>query len=223
MRSEATEPLELEFFLRDAESVARDLLGRFLVRRIEAHRRAVARIVEVEAYLGAADPASHAFGNRRTARTETMFLEGGVAYVYQIYGLHHCLNVVVGPEGQAGAVLVRAVEPVEGADWMRSNRGLDRPLRPGELGGGPGKLCQALAVDRKLDRASLRSGRLIVGAGEPVAERLVARGPRVGVDYAGEAAAWELRFAIAGHAEMSRPRLDVSLSRDRRSPRRADA
>jgi DNA-3-methyladenine glycosylase len=112
------DPVAPEFFLRDAESVARDLLGRYLVRSLEGERCAVAQIVEAEAYLGAGDPASHAFGNRRTARTRTMFRRGGVAYVYLIYGMHHCLNVVVGPEGEAGAVLLRGAEPIEGVDWV---------------------------------------------------------------------------------------------------------
>ena len=207
MSAEARRPLSEGFYLRDAETVAGDLLGRLLVRRIDSRRRAVARIVETEAYLGAIDPASHAWGGRRTARTSTMFLRGGVAYVYLIYGLHHCLNVVAGPEDEAQAVLIRAVEPVEQAEWMSGNRGFGSEVRPGQVGGGPGKLCQALAIDRSFDRASLIEGDLVIGEGRPVDPTGIARGPRIGVDYAGEAAAWPLRFAIRGHREMSRPRL----------------
>lgn len=136
-----------------------------------------------------------------------MYRAGGCAYVYLIYGMHHCLNVVTGPSGEANAVLLRAIAPVEGTEWMRTNRSLGEPVRPGAIGGGPGKLCQALAIDRTFDGISLLGGRLRCAAGEPVDETQVARGPRIGVDYAGEAAAWPLRFGVAGHGEMSRPRL----------------
>jgi DNA-3-methyladenine glycosylase len=187
--------------------VARDLLGRYLVRSLEGERCAVAQIVEAEAYLGAGDPASHAFGNRRTARTRTMFRRGGVAYVYLIYGMHHCLNVVVGPEGEAGAVLLRGAEPIEGVEWMCRNRGIVVRPRPGQIAGGPGKLCQALAVDRGFDGAPLGRGDLVLAAGVPVEVSKIAHGPRIGVDYAGVAASWPLRFALSGHPEMSRPRL----------------
>lgn len=207
MRSSELRPLDQRFYLRDAKTVARDLLGRVLIRSIGGKRRAVGRIVESEAYLGATDPASHASGGRRTARTSTMFLEGGVAYVYLIYGMHHCLNVVAGPSGEAQAVLIRAIEPLEGDGWMCRNRGLETPVRPGQIGGGPGKLCRALAIDRRFDAVSLRCGELIVGAGMPATEEQIVNGPRVGVGYAGEAARWALRFAIKGHPEMSRPLL----------------
>ena len=185
--------------------MARDLLGRYLVRSEEGETRAVARIVETEAYLGAPDAASHAAGGRRTARTETMYRAGGVAYVYLIYGMHHCMNVVAGAEGEAQAVLIRAVEPVVGADWMARNRDLKDAPKPGAIGGGPGKLCQALAVDRSFDGLSLREGPLVCASGEPAAAAEIASGPRIGVDYAGEAAQWELRFAIRAHPHMSRP------------------
>ena len=200
-------PLPDSFYRRDAETVASDLLGRFLVRSDSGRSLAVARVVEVEAYLGAPDAASHAFDGRRTRRTETMYRAGGVAYVYLIYGIHHCLNVVVGEEGEAQAVLIRAAEPVSGRRWMRHNRGLVDPERPGQIAGGPGKLCQALAIDRGADGVSLRKGDLVVAEGQPAATETIARGPRIGVDYAGEAAAWPLRFAVDGHPEMSRPLL----------------
>lgn len=201
------QPLGSSFYLRSAEEVAPDLLGRYLIRSVGGRRRAVARIVESEAYLGSIDAASHAAGGRRTPRTETMYRAGGIAYVYLIYGMYHCLNVVAGPDGEAHAVLVRAVEAVEGLEWMAANRGAEPPLAPGHLGGGPGKLCLALAIDRRHDGHRLDRGELVVAEGRPVASSRVARGPRIGVDYAGEAAAWPLRFAIAGHPEMSKPRI----------------
>jgi DNA-3-methyladenine glycosylase len=198
--------LPLSFYRRPAEAVARDLLGRFVVREV-AGVRLVVKLVETEAYLGAPDRASHAWGGRRTARNESLYLPGGHAYVYFIYGMHFCLNAVTGEAGEGGAVLLRAGEPVAGMDVLREHRGLARPPRPGDLGGGPGKLCQALAIDRALDGVRLDRGPLRIAAGEPVAEEAVARGPRVGVDYAGEAAAWPLRFAIRGNPHVSRPRL----------------
>lgn len=200
-------PLAGDFYLRPADEVAPDLLGRYLVRSVDGRRRAVARIVEAEAYLGRIDAASHAAGGRRTPRTETMYRRGGVAYVYLIYGMYHCLNVVAGPEGEAQAVLVRAIEAIEGLEWMGANRGAEVPPAPGHLGGGPGKLCIALAIDRGHDGVSLERGDLVCARGRPVEVSRIARGPRIGVDYAGEAASWPLRFAISGHPEMSRPLL----------------
>jgi DNA-3-methyladenine glycosylase len=198
--------LPRSFYRRPAEAVARDLLGRFVVRRTGG-RRLVLRLVEVEAYLGAPDRASHAWNGRRTPRVESLYLPGGHAYVYFIYGMHYCLNVVTGEAELGSAVLLRAGEAVEGAQAMAERRGLTRSPRPGDLAGGPGKLCQALAVDRAQDGVSLLVGELTLTRGEPVPDAAVATGPRIGVGYAKEAAEWPLRFAIAGHPEMSRPRL----------------
>ena len=198
-------PLPRSFYRRPAETVARDLLGRYLVRRLDGERLVV-RLVETEAYLGATDRASHAWDGRRTARNESLYLAGGHAYVYLIYGLHHCLNVVTGGPEVGSAVLLRAAEVVEGTGRMQRHRGLDRRPRPTDLAGGPGKLCQALAVDRAQDGVSLLRGELTVTRGAPVAAAEVAVGPRIGIDYAGEAAAWPLRFAESGNLEVSRPR-----------------
>lgn len=194
------------FFLRSATEVARDLLGRYLVRDLGGERLAV-RIVETEAYLGAIDRAAHTWAGLRTARNEAMYLAGGHAYVYFVYGMHFCLNVVTGPAEEAQAVLLRAGEPVIGEERMRLLRGLDGVVRPGQLAGGPARLCEALAVDRELNATTLWRGELRIAEGEPVADAAIASGPRVGVDYAGEAAAWELRFAIRENAHVSRPRL----------------
>jgi DNA-3-methyladenine glycosylase len=130
--------------------------------------------------------------------------------------MYHCLNVVAGPVERPHAVLIRAVEAVEGAEWMRCNRSRLSCFGPGDLGGGPGKLCQALAVDRSLDGTSLSRGVLRCAGGEPVAESLVTCGPRVGIDYAGEAAEWPLRFAVRGSLEVSKPRLDQPPAGDAR-------
>jgi DNA-3-methyladenine glycosylase len=198
-------PLPLSFYRRPAEEVARDLLGRWLVRRI-GRARLVLRLVEVEAYLGAPDRASHAWGGRRTARNESLYLPGGHAYVYFVYGMHWCLNAVTGDAGVGSAVLLRAGEPVAGEERMRAHRALAVAPRSGDLAGGPAKLCQALLVDRRFDGRRLDAGPLQLTAGEPAPPSAVVAGPRIGVAYAGEAAGWPLRFAIAGNPHVSRPR-----------------
>jgi DNA-3-methyladenine glycosylase len=200
-------PLPLAFYRRPAEEVARDLLGRYLVHEVDG-ARLVVELVETEAYLGAPDRASHAAGGRRTARNASLYLPGGHAYVYFIYGMHFCVNAVTGQADEGGAVLLRAGAPVEGAEAMARNRGWTRPPRPGDLAGGPGKLCQALGIDRSLDGARLDRGPLRITHGALIPEDAVARGPRVGVDYAGEAAAWPLRFAVRGNPHLSKPRVE---------------
>lgn len=192
------------FFLRDATEVARDLLGRYLVRVLEGERLAL-RIVETEAYLGAIDRAAHTWGGRRTARNEAMYLAGGHAYVYFVYGMHFCLNVVTGLAEEAQAVLLRAGEPVAGEERMRYLRGLEGRVRPGQVAGGPARLCEALGVDREFNAGPLWRGPLRIAEGVPVSAAAIAAGPRVGVDYAGEAAAWELRFAVRGNPHVSKP------------------
>jgi DNA-3-methyladenine glycosylase len=197
-------PLPVSFYRRPAETVARDLLGRYLVRELDGERL-VLRLVEVEAYLGAPDRASHAWGGRRTPRNESLYLPGGHAYVYLIYGLHFCLNAVTGEKDTGGAVLLRAGEPVEGEERMVENRGWTRKPRPGDLAGGPGKICQALAIDRTLDGVLLDAPPLFMTRGEPVGDAEVVASPRIGVDYAGEAAQWPLRFSVRGNPHVSKP------------------
>jgi DNA-3-methyladenine glycosylase len=200
--------LPLAELRRPAEQVARELLGAVLERRLDGERLAL-RIVETEAYIGPEDRACHASGGRRTPRTEVMFLPGGHAYVYFVYGMHHCLNVVTGPKERGEAVLIRAGEPLEGLATMQRLRGLalrdGREPRPGDLAGGPAKLCDALSIGLAQNGARFDRGDLVLRRGTPVPEAQVARGPRVGVDYAGEAAAWPLRFAIRGSRHVSKP------------------
>jgi DNA-3-methyladenine glycosylase len=179
--------LPRRFFARDTRVVARELLGKVLVHRDRGVRRAV-RIVETEAYHGADDRASHArFGP--TPRAEVMFGRAGVAYVYLVYGVHHCVNVVTGEEGFAGAVLLRAGEPLEGC--------LEAPR-------GPGKLCRALAIRRERhDRLDLGAGVLWVEDGPRPPER-VRSSPRVNVPFAGRWAAKPWRFFLEGSPWVSR-------------------
>ncbi len=200
----ALSPLPVLFFRRSAEVVARELIGRYLVRDLD-EERLVLRIVETEAYLGAADRASHAWSGRRTARNEVMWSDGGVAYVYFVYGMHFMLNVVAGRRGDGHAVLIRAGEPVVGADAMAARRGLDGSYRPGAIAGGPARLCEALAIDLTLNGAPLRRGSLRLARGEPVSPRRIIRAPRIGVAYAGDHADWPLRFAERSNPHVSKP------------------
>lgn len=201
-------PLPRSFYRRSTEEVARDLLGRYLVRRLDGERL-VLRLVETEAYLGAPDRASHGWGGRRTERNASLYLAGGFAYVYFIYGIHHCLNAVTGESDLGSAVLLRAGEPIEGHDTLRRLRRWEsRKERPGDLAGGPGKLCQALAIDRSLDGVALDHGELMITEGEPIGAHTVVCGPRVGVGYAGEAASWPLRFALRDNPHVSRPKVE---------------
>ncbi len=195
--------LAREFYTRaDTLAVARDLLGKRLVVPAPAGERVSGRIVETEAYLGAEDAASHSYGGRRTPRTETMYAVGGTAYVYFVYGMHHQFNVVTGPAGLPHAVLVRALEPEEGVEWMRRRR----PARADrELTSGPGKLCQALGIDRGFDGADLTGRRVwLEDDGARVLPSEIASGPRVGVAYAGADALLPWRFWLEGNPFVSR-------------------
>jgi len=179
-----------EFFDRDTLTVARDLLGQRLVRVLEGERLS-GRIVEVEAYIGEDDAACHASAGR-TSRTDVMYGAPGYAYVYFIYGMHHCLNVVTEREGFPAAVLIRALEPEEGLRRMRDNR----PARSDqELTNGPGKLCQALQIDRRLNRLDLCvSDELFLERAAVVPQMDIVTTPRVGVrgDEAALNARWRL-------------------------------
>ncbi len=206
---EKLQALPMEFCLQPAESVARDLLGRYLVKRVEGEQPLILKIIETEAYLGKTDRASHAFAGKKTPRTETLYLTGGHAYIYLIYGIHHCFNVVTGDSTNGEAVLIRAGSAVQGLETMIRNRGLATPIRPGQLAGGPGKLCSALAINRDLNAIRLDDAHadLYLAEGEPICDpkKNIATGPRIGIDYAEEARPWPLRFGIRGDLEMSRP------------------
>ncbi|MBA3778205.1 MAG: DNA-3-methyladenine glycosylase [Chloroflexi bacterium] len=201
--------LPRSFFARPTEVVARELLGALLVRHAPAGLT-VGRIVETEAYGSQEDRASHARAGL-TRRTAPMFGRPGQAYVYLVYGLHNCLNVVAHDESaDAGAVLLRAVEPLEGVELMMSRRGAVRGavsnLRRAQLAAGPALVCQAMAIDRGLAGADLTTGRTLWLAAGPAVETDIVAGPRVGVDYAGPGwadRAW--RFGIADHPALSRP------------------
>ncbi|WP_432498716.1 DNA-3-methyladenine glycosylase [Kineococcus auxinigenes] len=203
--------LPREFFAREVLDVARDLLGR-VVRHETPEGAVAARLTEVEAYAGEADPGSHAFRGR-TPRTEVMFGPAGHAYVYFSYGMHWCVNLVTGQEGTASAVLLRAGEVVEGLDLARGRRRAAR--RDADLARGPARLTQALAIAREQGGADVcADGSLRVLAGEPVPDSAVSWGPRVGVAGAGAPTPW--RAWITGDPSVSTYRAAVP-----RRPRRS--
>ena len=192
--------LDRSFYYQPTLQVAQGLLGQQLV-RVVGRQRLSGRIVETEAYIGEADRACHA-SRGRTPRTEVMYGRPGHAYVYFIYGMHHCFNVVTEEEGFPAAVLIRALEPMEGLEWMRRHR----PGRPDDqLTNGPGKLCAALAIDRTLNGVDLCTSRVFfIEEGRTVADEEVATSPRIGIrsDEVARSRPW--RFYIRDNLCVSR-------------------
>jgi DNA-3-methyladenine glycosylase len=193
----------------DSVSLARRLLGCTLVRRLDDGTRLSGVIVETEAYCGAPDLASHAVGGRRTARNEAMYAQAGTSYVYFTYGMHFCFNVVCGDVDVPLAVLVRALEPVDGIDEMKRRRAAGRHalalerMKATDLCSGPGKLCSALGIDRSLNSADLVSDdRLWIEAGG--SPRTIVSGPRIGIGSAKEWVDKPLRFWVKGNPHVSR-------------------
>jgi len=204
------EPLPRSFYARPTLLVARELIGKLLVRVLKG-RRLSGAIVEAEAYIGEADTACHA-SRGRTPRNEVMFGPPGHAYVYFTYGMHWMLNVVTEPAGCPAAVLIRAVEPVEGIEVIRERR---RGRRDLELTSGPARVCAALAIERVQNGADLVQGpALAIEPFRNYPERAIAAGRRVGIDYAARKdirAPW--RFWLKGSPYVSRTRLVQSERR----------
>jgi len=199
-------PLAREFYTRDPRDVSRGLLGKVLVRR-QGRKLLAARIVEVEAYLGAGDPASHSFGGR-TARNAALFGPPGHSYVYFIYGNHYCFNVSCLPDGQAGGVLFRALEPLLGIEAMAHARdiSINKPADLRKLTSGPGRLAEALDITRERDNdkdlTSQKSDLWIADDG--YRPKSVAITPRIGITKAADR---PLRYLIAGNEFVSGPKL----------------
>ena len=196
--------LPREFYDRDTVKVAQDLLGKYLVRNLNGELL-VGRITETEAYIGRCDKACHAYNYRRTARTETLFMAPGHAYIYLIYGMYNCLNFVTEPEGEPAAVLLRAVEPVAGMDTLLRLRYGDKPLTPyrqKNFLNGPGKVCRGFALSKAENRLDLTGDTLFicespedVGLPSPESPKEhICAGPRIGIDYAEEARDFPWRF-----------------------------
>lgn len=203
-----TAVLGLDFFVRPTLIVAQALLGQHLIREIDGQRLS-GLIVETEAYIGPHDSASHA-SKGRTSRTEIMFGPPGHTYIYLVYGMHYMLNLVTEPAEFPAAVLIRAIEPLEGMEVMQANR-LRRPSTPSarhpiHLTSGPAKLCQALCIDKSLNNWNITLGqKLWLESGNTPPDSDIATGPRVGIDYAqpeDRAAPW--RFWIRGNQFVSK-------------------
>jgi DNA-3-methyladenine glycosylase len=198
--------LPREFYLRtDVVQLAREMVGMLLVTQMDGVRTS-GIITETEAYAGVNDRASHAFGGRRTARTETMFLEGGRSYVYLCYGIHSLFNVVTGPAGVPHAVLIRAIEPVDGVDVILRRRNATA-LRP-QLCTGPGKVSSALGLHFKTHDALDLRGEMVwlESSGPGPSDDSIVAGPRIGVDYAGQDALLPYRFVLKRKtADIQRP------------------
>ena len=190
--------LPVRFFARPADIVARELLGTVIVCRAGGARTA-GRIVETEAYLGYDDPASHGFRGRKNDRNAAIFGPPGSWYVYLSYGVHWCANLVCGRNGEAAAVLIRALEPIKGIGVMRLRR---RGAPDTQLCSGPGKLCQAMGITRVLNGAVMSRSEAVVRAGAAVEESAIAATPRIGITKAAE---WPMRFVVVGSPYLSRP------------------
>lgn len=191
------------YLSEDVVGLARDLLGKFIVTNIEGIKCS-GMIVETEAYRGPDDKACHAYNNRRTPRTEVMYQPGGVAYIYVCYGMHHLMNVVTGPKESAHAILIRALEPVEGVEDMAQRRALR--ANDFRLTKGPGSLSLAMGLTSQLSGISITGKDASIWIEDrgiiPVPE-LICSGPRIGVESAGESALWPWRFFLKGNKYVS--------------------
>lgn len=200
--------LEKEFYTRDTLDVAKDLLGKYLVVD-QKDKKMIVRIVETEGYIGPIDKASHTYNNRRTKRTEVMYYSGGHVYIYQIYGLYFCLNIVTEDETVGTAVLIRGGEPIEGLEQMAVNR-YDKGYNElsnkekKNLTNGPGKLCKALALDKTRNGESLLNDEIYICEMIPDEKIEMIHTKRVNIDYAEEAKDYNWRFYIKNNKFVSK-------------------
>ena len=187
----------------DVVAISKDLLGKYLFTHIDGATTG-GYIVETEAYNGIVDKASHAYGDRQTPRTKTMYMKGGIAYVYLCYGIHDMFNIVTSAEGQPRAILIRAINPTEGLDMMLHRRNM-LAIKP-NITMGPGSVAKALGISRNINAVSLQSEAIwIEDRGLVFPEESIASGPRVGVSYAAEDALLPYRFYVKGNPYVSKP------------------
>lgn len=200
--------LDRDFYNRDSVTVSKELLGKYLVHNIKG-KEIVGKIVEVEAYMGPMDKAAHSYNNRRTERNEVMYGPPGFAYVYIIYGMYNCMNVVVEQPGKPQAILIRALEPTRGMENMAENRYKKEydMLSKREIIGltsGPGKLCIALSIDREQNGEDLCGEKLYILEHEKEEAFEIAATTRINIDYAEEAKDYLWRFYIKGNPYVSK-------------------
>lgn len=187
----------------DVVAISRELLGKYLFTDIDGAITG-GYIVETEAYNGIVDKAAHSYGNKLTPRTKTMYMQGGIAYVYLCYGIHEMFNVVTSGEGEPRAILIRAIQPTVGVDIMQFRRKM-KEVKP-TITMGPGSVAQALGISRKINAISLQSDTLwIEDRGMVIPDENIAAVPRVGVAYAKEDALLPYRFYIKGNIYVSKP------------------
>lgn len=204
--------MNIEFFRQDAITVARNLLGKYLVREYD-DKKIITKIVETEAYMGIEDKAAHVFGDRRTERTEPLYQDGGHIYVYLIYGMYHCLNISANIEGIPECVLIRAVEPISEIDEISRNRyskyykDLSSYQRK-NICNGPGKLCKALKIDKNLNFESILGNKLYiidnVNLDNESNQFEIIESKRVNIDYAEEAKDYLWRYYIKDNKHVSK-------------------
>ncbi|MBC8632620.1 DNA-3-methyladenine glycosylase [[Eubacterium] tenue] len=204
--------MNIEFFRQDAITVARNLLGKYLVREYD-DKKIITKIVETEAYMGIKDKAAHVFGDRRTERTEPLYQDGGHIYVYLIYGMYHCLNISANIEGIPECVLIRAVEPISEIDEISQNRyskyykDLSSYQRK-NICNGPGKLCKALKIDKNLNFESILGNKLYiidnVNLDNESNQFEIIESKRVNIDYAEEAKDYLWRYYIKDNKHVSK-------------------
>lgn len=191
-------PLKRDFFNRNTKIVAKELLGKYLVRTI-SNKLMVGKIVEVEAYLGSNDKASHSYNFRKTNRTKIMYERPGTLYVYLIYGMYHCLNVITEPEGIPCAVLIRKLYPIDGIDLMKKRRNVKLGKNFRNLVDGPGKLCMAMNITKEIFNgvdSCDKDSKLFFSTGEPINHEEILMGKRIGIEYAEEDKDKLLRYWI---------------------------
>ena len=187
---------------KDVVKIAAELLGKVLVTEFDGARTS-GMIVETEAYAGATDKASHAYGNRRTSRTEVMYMQGGTAYVYLCYGIHHLFNVVTNLQDTPHAILIRAIEPIEGIDIMLQRRGKEQLQR--SLTAGPGAMSMALGIHTRHTGLSLQGPEIYIeDRGIKISKKDIVAATRVGVAYAMDDALRPYRFYIKGNPYVSK-------------------
>lgn len=198
--------LGTDFYERDdVAQIARELLGKYIITTFD-QQTTVGRIVETEAYAGIIDKASHAYNNRRMARTEVMFGPAAVSYVYLCYGIHHLFNVVCNVTDKPDAVLIRGIEPVEGMHVMLQR--FNKEKTDSSIGRGPGNVSKALGISTQHTGLSLQSKQIWLAEDNASTSFNVLTSPRIGVDYAGEHAKWLYRFFIENHPQVSKHALN---------------